>query len=119
MIIQGSNEPIVITFDSDVSEIREWSVSLYGEDKRGAPTVLLKHWDTADLVMDGMQAYAPLTEDETLEFHPCVASLEIKWLDSDNNIWHPYVARIRISGRNDKTRISSSGTQDTDSGDEG
>lgn len=106
MIIQGSNSPIAIAFDTDVSNVTEWSVALYGEDKRGAPTILLKHWNTEDMVVEDSVAYAPLTETETMAFNPCVASLEIKWLDPDDNIFHSDIVRIRISGRNDKTQIS-------------
>ena len=66
----------------------------------------LKHWNTEDMVVEDSVAYAPLTEAETMAFNPCVASLEIKWLDPDDNIFHSDVVRIRISGRNDKTQIS-------------
>lgn len=112
MIIQGSNSPIVIAFDNDVSDVAEWSVALYGEDKRGAPTILLKHWGTGDITVEGSVVYAPLTEDETMEFAPCVASLEMKWLDPDDNIFHSDVVRVRISGRNDKTKMTSVDEED-------
>lgn len=118
MIIQGSNSPIVMTFDSDASSVKEWSIALYGEDRHGAPSVLLKHWSAEDLTIDGSVVYAPLGEDETLEFNPCVASLEIKWLDPDDNIFHSDVIRVRISGRNDKTPMTVSPIENEDSGDE-
>ena len=107
MIIQGSNSPIVISFDDDVSGVTEWSVALFGEDKRGMPSVLLKHWGTEDIEVDGSTAYAPLTEEETMEFAPGVASLEIKWLEADDIVFQSATVRVRISGRKDKTKITS------------
>lgn len=113
MIIQGSNNPIVIAFDEEVSEIKDWSISLYGEDKRGAPGELLKHWGSGDLIIDGVAVFAPLTETETMSFMPCVASLEIKWLSPEDSIYHSDVVRVRISGRKDQTKLVD---VDTDTG---
>jgi hypothetical protein len=109
MIIQGSNSPITIAFDSDVSNVIEWSVALFGEDRRGMPSILLKHWGTGDLLVNGSVVCAPLTESETMDFMPCVATLEVKWLDGEDNIFHSDTARIRVSGRKDKTVLIQNG----------
>ena len=119
MIIQGSNSPIVMSFDNDASSVKDWSLALYGEDKRGRPSVFLKHWDAEDLVIDGSIVYAPLSEEETFNFMPCVASLEIKWLDDDDVIYHSEVVRIRIRGRNDKTPLTVTTTDSGNSASEG
>jgi len=108
MIVQGSNNPIIVSFDEDVSSIQDWSMSLYGEDKRGAPGDLLKHWGLDDVEIDENSVSAPLSQEETLAFPPCVATLEIKWLNADDLIFHSKKVRIRIDGRNDSTHLMTS-----------
>ena len=107
MIIQGSNLPITISFDEDMSNIKDWSMSLFGENKRGEADILLKHWGIEDVDIDGETISAPLTESETLGFIPGVAVLEIKWLSDEDTIYQSETYRIRICGRQDKTLLTS------------
>ena len=105
MIIQGSNLPIVITFDEDMSSLVDWSMSLFMEDKRTKEQTLLHHWGLHDITIDGVTISAPLTEEETMSFPVGVATLEIKWLTQDEIIFHSDVIRIRIAGRNDTNKL--------------
>lgn len=107
MIIQGSNLPIIIPFDEDISDIKDLSVSLFGENKRGDANMLLKHWDIDDIVIEEGSITVPLSESDTLGFIPGVAVLEAKWLSQDDNIYPLYTSRIRICGRQDKTLLTS------------
>lgn len=107
MIIQGSNLPIIIPFEEDTSDIKDLSVSLFGENKRGDANVLLKHWGKDDVVIEEGSIIAPMSEGDTLGFIPGVAVLEAKWLSQDDNIYPLYTSRIRICGRADQTRLTS------------
>ena len=112
MINQGSNSPIQITFDEDMRNMSDWSIALFGNEKIGRPEKLLKHWGKDDLQFneDGTVVSVPLTEDETMCFPPCVASLEIKWLPADSHVFLTDVIRIRISKRSDKTKLVACGS---------
>lgn len=105
MIIQGSNLPIVITFNEDMSSLVDWSMSLFMEDKRTKTHTLLHHWGLNDVIIDGAVISGPLTEEETMNFPVGVATLEMKWLTPDDTIFHSDVIRIRISERNDTNRL--------------
>lgn len=105
MIIQGSNLPIIITFDEDMSSLVDWSMSLFMENKRTKEQTLLRHWGLHDIAIDGATVSAPLTEEETVEFPVGVATLEMKWLTQDETIFHSDIIRIRIAERNDTNKL--------------
>lgn len=108
MIIQGSNEPIQIIFDDEPRGVSEIYMALY-DDKHN----LLKQWTISDMSIDGSVASAPLLESETMSFPPCVASLEIKWLESDGAIMQVEPPnRVRIVPRFDTRPLTSSDTDD-------
>lgn len=99
MIIQGSNEPIVIEFRVD-HEIKKVNIALFGEHD-----AVIKEWsfDGGDIIDNTV--VAPLSEEETMEF-PCgILMLEVKWLDGNDTIWHGNVISIRCSKRNDKRQM--------------
>lgn len=78
MIRQGSNEPIVITFDVPPSDI---SVSLVNE------IITLKHWDKNDLVSseDELSYSAPYTQEESLEWEEGPCEIQVRWIDGSGD----------------------------------
>ena len=96
MIIQGSNNPITLTFDSDLADIPTLVATLWA----GAGT-MLKRWDKTDMTIDGETAYLPLTEEETAAMHGGSIMLDVKGVDSDGNILFWDEAGIRVLPRRD------------------
>lgn len=86
VIIQGSNNPIVVNFDRDISQCPSVEVGLYLPKAHGYLT--LKEWHKADISFNENEAYIelPLSQEETLSFPSGKISLEIKALDSDNSV---------------------------------
>ena len=97
MIIQGSNQPIVITFDDDIKEnTKDLKVLLYTTSGE------LKSWTMDDLVIAGCSATAALTQEETLSFPVGNCYIEIKWLDSAGITQFNKIVQDRIVFRSDK-----------------
>lgn len=101
MIIQGSNNPIVIKFDTDVSTIPRLIVSLWC-DMPGFQNKPVKIWQNTDMTIDGDIAVCPITEAETRILPTSVLVLEAKGLDGEGNtiFWGQY--KIDILHRRDK-----------------
>lgn len=95
MIIQGSNAPIIIDFNEDLSIVKDMSIVLYNRQKE------LKHWEFSDLIMNDKQIICELTQEETLNFIPGSASLEIKWMEEDQLIQFCTVVSVTIVERRD------------------
>ena len=95
MIIQGSNLPIVVTFDEEVSELTKIVGSLWaGKNK-------LKQWDTEDILVDGHTATFPLDEDETKTFPSGTVTFEIKGVDDGQTVfWEK--EKLKVLERNDR-----------------
>lgn len=96
MIIQGSNNPLTVTFDSDISEIPTLVATLWSNTK-------LKEWTLTDMTVDGDTATMPLTEAETAAFPQGILALEVKGLDEDGNTVFWDEVPVRVVGRRDKT----------------
>ncbi len=75
MIIQGTNIPLVVTFDADVSEIPALLITLW---HRGTE---LKRWIKTDVDINVDKVTLPLTEEETAAFPEGYATLMAKGLD--------------------------------------
>lgn len=82
MIIQGSNEPLRITYrninDKPRSDI---SVSLRNE------TTEFKHWGPLDVLDEdeGMTFVCPIKQEESVEWPEGPCWVEIKWIDAWGN----------------------------------
>ena len=100
MIIQGSNLPIVVKFNRDVSGIESIEIHMYTPDGEE-----LKHWSRGDVYINGNIVSAPITQEESMAFEPGTFVLEVKWLE--NGATH-FTHRIRdtIVDRTDKTIMS-------------
>ena len=75
MIIQGQNDPIVVNLSEAIIPTKLHAL-LYTRDGKD-----LKHWELADVTIDGSTVYLPLTEAESVKFPACKASLEMKWIE--------------------------------------
>ena len=100
-ILQGSNNPLVIQFDADISEIPQIVISLWCD----APKYFqkpLKVWTRDDISITADTAVCPLTEEETASFPRADLVLEAKGLDDNDNtvFWSQYV--IGVENRRDK-----------------
>ncbi len=101
-ILQGSNNPLVIQFDADISNIPVLVISLWCDKLRYAGKAL-KTWTTDDISINGDTAVCQLTESETAKFPDSELILEAKGLDDHANtiFWDQYP--IDVKARHDKT----------------
>lgn len=112
MIIQGSNEPILLTFGMDMSDISALSAGLFCK----ATGATLKQWDLSDAVVGepstddygnvSTQIELPLTEEETFAFPYGTAILEVKWKADDDDIWIADRQEIHVQRSLDTTRLN-------------
>jgi len=82
MIIQGSNEPIIVDWtDINLEPTDTLSISLRNEIEE------LKHWAYADCTIEtaDKRILAPIDEEESIQWEPCRCVIEAKWLDDDGN----------------------------------
>ena len=97
MIIQGSNLPITVTFDQDITDIPLIVATLWAG--QGS---MIKRWDMADMEIEGDTATLPISEEETSAL-PCgFIALDVKGLDEDRNTIFWDEASIRVLSRRDK-----------------
>lgn len=96
MIIQGSNTPITLTMDGDLSTIPTIVATLWNDAQ------MLKRWNLADMTVDGSTITLPLTEAETSAMKPGKVIAEVKGLDSTDSTIFWDEAVISVVGRYDK-----------------
>ena len=105
MIIQGSNNPIILEYDSPVDKITDISVVL---TRRGSlqynESGYAKQWRMADVQKIGKTIFLPLTQYETLSFMPGKYNLEVKWIENDSIIF-ARVVTIYVEPRSDRTQF--------------
>lgn len=77
MLIQGTNTPITLTFDIDVTSTMQSLVATLWT-RSGE---LLKRWEMSDMTINGTTVTLPLNEDETKWFPDGVLKMEIKGLN--------------------------------------
>lgn len=95
MIIQGSNNPLIIQFDAEIENIPTLVVTLW-KDKAGYTSELIKRWEAEDMTIEGDTAVCELTEDETRKFPASGLVIEAKGLDENGNtiFWDQYAVDI-------------------------
>lgn len=84
MIIQGTNNPIILQFDNpnDVpGENSDMSVVLSNQYEE------FKRWGKADLDVDetGLIFSAPIDQEESMAWEPGQVQILVKWMDDDGN----------------------------------
>lgn len=96
MIIQGSNNPLVIQFDGSVADMPTLVVTLWG-DAVGSPNKLLKQWDLDQMTVNDDTVICALSESETKLFPPGQLIIEAKGLDADGNtiFWDQYAIDVK------------------------
>ena len=101
MIIQGSNNPLVIQFDQSVAAIPTLIVSLWA-DSPGRGSHLIKEWRRDDMTVDADTVVCAITEEETKALPGQRLILEAKGLDASGNtiFWDAYP--IDVKNRRDK-----------------
>lgn len=97
MIVQGTNVPLAVTFDSDVSEIPTLVATLWLKDGS-----MVKQWNKADMQIEEDTAYLPLTEEETAAIAPGYVALEIKGLDDASQTIFWEESMVKVEGRRDR-----------------
>lgn len=103
MIIQGSNNPLVIQFDASIEDIPVLVITLWNSNSNiTCPSKMIKRWDTADMIINNDTAICPLTESDTCKLPQGHVILEAKGLDEDRNtiFWDEY--KLDIKARRDK-----------------
>ena len=104
MIIQGSNNPLVIQFDTSVAEMPKLIVTLW-EDKDGKCeqySQKVKQWNKEDMTVENDTVICPISEAETKNISSRYLILEAKGLDSNGNtiFWDQY--KLYIKARRDR-----------------
>lgn len=102
VIIQGSNNPLVIQFDAIVDNIPVLVVTLW-DDLPGICSSPIKTWRLEDMTVSGKTAVCPITEEETGRLSKNRLVLEAKGLDEAGNtiFWDDFP--INVKPRRDRT----------------
>lgn len=100
MIVQGSNNPLILTFDVSVANIPTLLVTLWS--KNGRATRPIKAWTRDDMMINGATVVCPITERETANLVTENIMLEAKGVDSEGNtiFWTEYP--IELHHRRDR-----------------
>ena len=96
MIIQGTNIPIQLTFEQDVSGLTKLVATLWQSGK------LLKQWERADMTIIGNVVTLPLNEDETRTWKKGKIKLEVKGLNRSNQVLFWEEAFTEVLSRDDR-----------------
>ena len=98
-LVQGSNVPLTIKFDSSVENLSKLVVTLWSDIRANGP---LKQWEKADMTISGDTVICPLTEDETKSFPKTILVVEIKALDGNGDTAFWQEVPIKVVPRRDK-----------------
>jgi hypothetical protein len=97
MIYQGSNSPIVITFDEPADGLKDLSIGLYDKSKNP-----LKTWNLDTVEISGNDVTCPLTQEETSAMEDGYVTFLVKWSDGDGDVIFAKEETIYIYPRSDK-----------------
>lgn len=98
MIIQGSDHPLVIEFDQDVSGCTELLVTLWA----GSGSEPVARWRKSEMTVDGSTAICPLSESVTSGLKSISATVEVKGLDEDGTTIFWDEMKIPVKARRDR-----------------
>ena len=98
MIIQGTNIPIKVTFESSVDSYKNIAATLWIQGK------LAKSWmrDKGEMSVEGTTVTLPVDEDETRKFAKGTAVIEVKGLNIMDEVVFWEEAEIEVVSRRDK-----------------
>lgn len=111
MIIQGANEPIVLIFKGDMSEMQDFSSVLVNKSS----LEVMKHWTKGDISIGEpyedeeteetlTPVTLPLEQDETILFKHGTAILQTKWL-MEGTVWNADDQEIHVKRTFDETLL--------------
>ena len=99
MIIQGSNNPLVVKFNTSVEGLPHLTVSMWTKPKDGQ---LLKLWWETDMTISGDTAICPLTEELTKRLPDAPVTILAKgWDENDETIFWDE-KQVNVLNRNDR-----------------
>lgn len=101
MILQGSNNPLVLQFDASVEGLPKLVVTLWSDRLSQSCRPLMK-WEKADMSISGDTAVCPLSEQETASLPQATIILEAKGLDGEDNTIFWEECKIDVMRRRDK-----------------
>lgn len=84
MIVQGTNRPIELEYDSNMAGISAFHATLYAghaETDAWQGYTVLHEWDKGDVTISGTKIRLPLSEAETATYPSGVVTLDIKWVE--------------------------------------
>lgn len=104
MIVQGTNLPIIITFDEDASTFQSLSVILRPRDSVTA----IKTWNLSSVEIAGPEVQCPIEQEDL--FAPNLnitedlnVAIEIKWMNATDTVENAAIFYDYISFRADNT----------------
>lgn len=97
MVIQGSNNPLVIKFSTSVEDLTELVVSLWDKSKSRDNGRFLRSWRKADMTISGDTAVIPMTEQLTQSLPPTSIFVLAKGLNEEGEtvFWDEYVLPVK------------------------
>lgn len=106
MLVQGSNLPIILTFDEDASTFQDLSVIVYPRSETTASAIL--SWGIDDVVIDGQEVICPIEQSDLMPPNLVISedlnvAIEIKWLGENDTIYNSALIYDYISYRKDTT----------------
>ena len=106
MLVQGSNLPIVLTFDEDPSTFQDISVIVYPRGSTTANAIL--SWGLQDVTIAGYDVICPIAQTDLMSPNLVITedlnvAMEIKWLREDDSIENNVTVYDYISYRKDTT----------------
>lgn len=99
-IIQGSNDPIAIEVDDDLTTYERISAMLF------QGKTLLKEWTTKDVIKDGNTMYFPIRESETLAFPSGAVTLDCKAYTRSGKVVFVEVIKFNVGSRENKYQFT-------------
>ena len=79
-IYQGSNDPLILTIDDDLTKYEQISAVLVKNHQA------LKEWDMSNITIDGQDLILPLEESDTISMPFGIAKLDAKAYRVDGSI---------------------------------
>ena len=107
MLVQGSNLPILLTFDEDASTFQDLSVKVYPRESTSDNPIL--SWGINDIEkFDEYEVHCPIAQSDLLPPNLTITAdlnvaIEVKWLGENDTVYNIATAYDYISHRRDTT----------------
>ena len=96
-LVQGTNCPLEIEFDRDLTDMPALIISAWSPDE-----TLVKRWDKTDVTIEENVVLCPLTEQESQAFPLARLTIEAKGLDEYGATVFWSAMRVQVVKRRDK-----------------